>query len=104
MCVAEATRRLAACQKIHRLVGEDPDLTVQQRHVDMTATPPNVAVAQRREDGNRRIDAGRSEEHTSELQSLMRNSYDIFCLKKKINRLNKHHYIECRQTTDNENQ
>src|SRR3546814_3988783 len=25
----------------------------------------------------------RSEEHTSELQSLMRNSYDVFCLKKK---------------------
>src|SRR3546814_1050926 len=29
------------------------------------------------------IDA-RSEEHTSELQSLMRNSYAVFCLKKKI--------------------
>src|SRR3546814_9557518 len=28
--------------------------------------------------------AGRSEEHTSELQSLMRNSYAVFCLKKKI--------------------
>src|SRR3546814_4514210 len=28
----------------------------------------------------------RSEEHTSELQSLMRNSYAVFCLKKK----NKH--------------
>src|SRR3546814_2999753 len=28
----------------------------------------------------------RSEEHTSELQSLMRNSYAVFCLKK-----NKHH-------------
>src|SRR3546814_1435226 len=27
--------------------------------------------------------AGRSEEHTSELQSLMRNSYAVFCLKKK---------------------
>src|SRR3546814_2843511 len=27
---------------------------------------------------------GRSEEHTSELQSLMRNSYAVFCLKKKI--------------------
>src|SRR3546814_9132554 len=27
----------------------------------------------------------RSEEHTSELQSLMRNSYAVFCLKKKIN-------------------
>src|SRR3546814_5228341 len=28
-------------------------------------------------------DAVRSEEHTSELQSLMRNSYAVFCLKKK---------------------
>src|SRR3546814_7100285 len=27
---------------------------------------------------------GRSEEYTSELQSLMRNSYAVFCLKKKI--------------------
>src|SRR3546814_3821904 len=27
--------------------------------------------------------ADRSEEHTSELQSLMRNSYAVFCLKKK---------------------
>src|SRR3546814_3953728 len=27
--------------------------------------------------------AERSEEHTSELQSLMRNSYAVFCLKKK---------------------
>src|SRR3546814_5222244 len=26
---------------------------------------------------------GRSEEHTSELQSLMRNSYAVFCLTKK---------------------
>src|SRR3546814_1780888 len=30
----------------------------------------------------------RSEEHTSELQSLMRISYAVFCLKKKI-----HHYL-----------
>src|SRR3546814_3210518 len=29
----------------------------------------------------------RSEEHTSELQSLMRSSYAVFCLKKKISRL-----------------
>src|SRR3546814_1346028 len=28
-------------------------------------------------------DDGRSEEHTSELQSLMRISYAVFCLKKK---------------------
>src|SRR3546814_9362475 len=33
---------------------------------------------------NRQLDAGeRSEEHTSELQSLMRTSYAVFCLKKK---------------------
>src|SRR3546814_15137411 len=31
----------------------------------------------------------RSEEHTSELQSLMRISYAVFCLKKKTNKLNK---------------
>src|SRR3546814_2381002 len=29
------------------------------------------------------LDWERSEEHTSELQSLMRISYDVFCLKKK---------------------
>src|SRR3546814_4482012 len=29
---------------------------------------------------------GRSEEHTSELQSLMRISYAVFCLKKKNNK------------------
>src|SRR3546814_3611616 len=29
--------------------------------------------------------AGRSEEHTSELQSLMRISYAVFCLQKKRN-------------------
>src|SRR3546814_6684723 len=28
----------------------------------------------------------RSEEHTSELQSLMRNSFDVFCLNKKQNK------------------
>src|SRR3546814_8478538 len=30
-----------------------------------------------------RVQGKRSEEHTSELQSLMRNSYAVFCLKKK---------------------
>src|SRR3546814_7420285 len=33
----------------------------------------------------------RSEEHTSELQSLMRISYAVFCLKKKKKQNNKHH-------------
>src|SRR3546814_8629884 len=34
---------------------------------------------------NRLFDMMRSEEHTSELQSLMRISYAVFCLKKKNN-------------------
>src|SRR3546814_9229276 len=33
----------------------------------------------------------RSEEHTSELQSLMRNSYAVFCLKKKKKQTEKTH-------------
>src|SRR3546814_8442783 len=36
------------------------------------------------------IHGGRSEEHTSELQSLMRISYAVFCLKKKIQRKHEH--------------
>src|SRR3546814_8130906 len=32
---------------------------------------------------------GRSEEHTSELQSLMRISYAVFCLKKKKNKISR---------------
>src|SRR3546814_3861393 len=34
---------------------------------------------------------GRSEEHTSELQSLMRISYAVFCLKKKKKNTTKQH-------------
>src|SRR3546814_4117483 len=37
-------------------------------------------------DRSDRPGAGRSEEHTSELQSLMRISYAVFCLKKKKNK------------------
>src|SRR3546814_2470616 len=33
----------------------------------------------------------RSEEHTSELQSLMRNSYAVFCLKKKKRNTNQYY-------------
>src|SRR3546814_5188275 len=34
-------------------------------------------------DNGKVVGSGRSEEHTSELQSLMRISYAVFCLKKK---------------------
>src|SRR3546814_7661839 len=36
----------------------------------------------------------RSEEHTSELQSLMRISYAVFCLKKKKHEIKKYHTFE----------
>src|SRR3546814_3278918 len=38
----------------------------------------------------RRLEQERSEEHTSELQSLMRISYAVFCLKKKNNEQRSH--------------
>src|SRR3546814_10786173 len=50
----------------------------------ITATRAKVAVLWERVSGNR------SEEHTSELQSLMRISYAVFCLKKKINSKSTH--------------
>src|SRR3546814_9504024 len=43
--------------------------------------------------------AGRSEEHTSELQSLMRISSAVFCLKKKkIKNYKSEHYIKAINT------
>src|SRR3546814_3069779 len=40
-------------------------------------------IAKRQIEIAREVGADRSEEHTSELQSLMRNSYAVFCLQKK---------------------
>src|SRR3546814_7080289 len=45
-----------------------------------------VAVARREDLGIFTVGDRRSEEHTSELQSLMRISYAVFCLKKKKNK------------------
>src|SRR3546814_10840707 len=59
--------------------------------------PPGPHLVQARPDPRRparhraalRAGARRSEEHTSELQSLMRISYAVFCLKKKKNKKRK---------------
>src|SRR3546814_2344897 len=79
-----------------------------------------VALADRRLDRRHRHRAGRltmapiglnhflrSEEHTSELQSLMRTSYAVFCLKKKkhltppeIERNSVHHSENSNSTTN----
>src|SRR3546814_9720510 len=72
-------------------IGNLLDLVADQ-HGDRAAgrAPAGLAVAIG--DGDRRAgepqldrpaEATRSEEHTSELQSLMRISYAVFCLKKK---------------------
>src|SRR3546814_5041539 len=45
------------------------------------------------------IDSGRSEEHTSELQSLMRISYAVFCLKKKKTHITTDKTITAETTT-----
>src|SRR3546814_10179384 len=65
-------------------VEEKPDAVVD-------ADQP-IAVGPRRTaafEQNALIGIGRSEEHTSELQSLMRISYAVFCLKKKTQKPNK---------------
>src|SRR3546814_3503066 len=62
------------------------------QHGNVSASRGRIHTRRRREQGercrNRRAESRnrptqRSEEHTSELQSLMRNSYAVFCLKKK---------------------
>src|SRR3546814_6827062 len=42
------------------------------------------------------VERRRSEEHTSELQSLMRISYAVFCLKKK--KIHTEYSLECQET------
>src|SRR3546814_4306761 len=63
---------------------------VRGRHgsvVRSRVRPVRVAAAtgraRRSTSTSSRCGRSRSEEHTSELQSLMRNSYAVFCLKKK---------------------
>src|SRR3546814_3945824 len=58
---------------IRRAVEAQPNLTIFQSAVDDLLIEPD-----------------RSEEHTSELQSLMRISYAVFCLKKKKKHRPKH--------------
>src|SRR3546814_3435274 len=49
--------------------------SIERRVTSITGQPLSANM--------RRAKASRSEEHTSELQSLMRISYAVFCLKKK---------------------
>src|SRR3546814_9841080 len=77
------------CRQVLRLstVGTSifwPTPAERQRHGSSTTLRyPGVAVFT--------TTARRSEEHTSELQSLMRISYAVFCLKKKKKKSNSTH-------------
>src|SRR3546814_1820301 len=53
---------------------------------------------------DQRVISVRSEEHTSELQSLMRISYAVFCLKKKKHKKNQYKYMENRRKKVEENE
>src|SRR3546814_4095551 len=65
---------LAVLKVVHQL----PDLTPALVEIDQAV----AAIPEPRAQDAARAFL-RSEEHTSELQSLMRNSYAVFCLKKK---------------------
>src|SRR3546814_9189568 len=65
--------------------GHDRRLVILVHHhpqavVEGKALVGDIDILRRR---GQRCQRGRSEEHTSELQSLMRISYAVFCLKKK---------------------
>src|SRR3546814_5537413 len=66
------SQKEAAVGGVHRLA--------EPRHDAVERVSPAGQRARRREERGER-----SEEHTSELQSLMRISYAVFCLKKKNN-------------------
>src|SRR3546814_1912857 len=79
----------------HRRAASDAALRASGR--GDTASRRRLAEGRARAPGDRR-----SEEHTSELQSLMRTSYAVFCLKKKTNTQHsryhiiiEYHYVIC---------
>src|SRR3546814_1085932 len=67
------------------LAGEVPRRLEKNRKLHTELANGTREVLLRTGDGTREPHAAirRSEEHTSELQSLMRSSYAVFCLKKK---------------------
>src|SRR3546814_9125637 len=70
--------------------GDLPDAVLGQlgnrvQHALRAFTPRDRKAVQTAADTFRQNPGFRSEEHTSELQSLMRISYAVFCLKQKTN-------------------
>src|SRR3546814_3991637 len=83
---AAARRRLAGAAHRVEAVRALGDARHDLALGDAVAAADFRIVGKRRNGGLRVRRAPRSEEHTSELQSLMRISYAVFCLKKKKNK------------------
>src|SRR3546814_2612278 len=66
-------------QELHDALGIMARLRRGHQQSGKLEEPLGIALARHRQNELRK----RSEEHMSELQSLMRNSYAVFCLKKK---------------------
>src|SRR3546814_4211388 len=73
--------RLRAGRQPARDRGEHERL---DEHAKIRPLPRSDPAVEADEESYRRAEAARSEDHTSELQSLMRISYAVSCLKKKI--------------------
>src|SRR3546814_10902972 len=74
------------CQILSRVRGSASSVASSESAHPVAASdePVRMATASAAADGSRvHRNNSRSEEHTSELQSLMRISYAVFCLKKK---------------------
>src|SRR3546814_2769479 len=82
-----------------RMRSADAGIAELQEHVDTLIIIPNqnLFLVANPNTTFKEAFTMRSEEHTSELQSLMRISYAVFCLKKKTQHSNKHNTNENQQ-------
>src|SRR3546814_8935964 len=92
VCSSDLLARPARDQRprLGNQIGEGPARLGAARIGDDAIGAEFVAAFLHGQEGGGALDAGafRSEEHTSELQSLMRISYAVFCLKKKKDTIN----------------
>src|SRR3546814_8865538 len=82
-------RTQALADKI-RHAFSDHIIEAGDRSVSVTVSIGGVQIGERIASLNQVLTKARSEEHTSELQSLMRISYAVFCLTKKKHTISNH--------------
>src|SRR3546814_10735129 len=69
---------------------------VRNNEIFLFSQPRPIRTAHTAEGWTPETIAERSEEHTSELQSLMRTSYAVFCLKKKQKQQHNESQLKCK--------